>query len=353
MADFTYDSLPGRVVFGVGCIDRLGDEVAKLGAKRALVVSTPSGKARAEAASQHLAGKIAGLHAGAVMHVPVATARAAVDEARRVDADCVVAIGGGSPIGLAKAIALELGLPIVAVPTTYAGSEMTPYYGLTEGGLKRTGRDARVLPRTTIYDPALTVDLPPRTSAASGMNAIAHAVEALYAADRNPLVSRLAEAAIRDLASSLPIVVRAPKNLEARSTALNGAWLASGTLGAVGMALHHKLCHTLGGTFNLPHAETHAVVLPHAAAYNAKAAPEAMTAVAQALGAPEAATGLHDLARTIGAPLSLRDLGLRESDLDRAAALALTHPYPNPRPLAETAIRALLDDAFHGRRPRV
>ena len=229
---------------------------------------------------------------------------------------------------------------------------MTPYYGLTEGGLKRTGRDARVLPRTTIYDPALTVDLPPRTSAASGMNAIAHAVEALYATDRNPLVSRLAEAAIRDLARSLPLVVREPENLAARSAALEGAWLAGGALGAVGMALHHKLCHTLGGTFNLPHAETHAVVLPHATAYNAKAAPDAMAIVTAALGATEAASGLHDLARTIGAPLSLRELGLRERDLDRAATLALTHPYANPRPLAEAAIRALLDDAFHGRRPR-
>src|SRR5262245_46799074 len=228
------------------------------------------------------------------MHVPIETARAARAEARRLDADCAVAVGGGSTTGLGKAIALESALPIVAIPTTYAGSEMTPIYGITEGGLKKTGRDARVLPRTVIYDPMLTVGLPPALSATSGMNAIAHAVEGLYAQDANPIMSLLAEEGIRALADGLPRVRRNPIDLDARSACLYGACLCGAVLGAVGMALHHKLCHTLGGTWNLPHAETHTIVLPHAVAYNAAAAPAAMARAARAIGAAHAAPGLYD-----------------------------------------------------------
>ena len=285
------------------------------------------------------------------MHVPIETEAAARDAAVRLGADSCVAVGGGSTIGLAKAIALAHGLPIIAVPTTYAGSEMTPFWGLTEDGVKKTGRDPRVLPRVVIYDPTLTVGLPVAVSAASGMNAIAHCVEALYAENANPITSLMAEEGIRALARSLPRVVAAPADLDARGDALYGAWLAGTALGAVGMALHQKLCHTLGGSFNLPHAETHTIVLPHAAAYNRAAAAEAMARVAGALGAGDAPTGLYDLGVGLGAKLALRDLGLTQADLDRAADIATGNPYYNPRPVTREAVRALLDDAFHGRRP--
>lgn len=285
------------------------------------------------------------------MHVPIETLRAAKTEIKRLAADCAVSIGGGSTIGLAKAIALEVSLPILAIPTTYAGSEVTPIYGITEGGVKKTGRDARVLPRTVIYDPALTLGLPVGLSATSGINAIAHAVEGLYAQDANPIMSLLAEEGIRALARGLPQVAANPGDLEARSDCLYGAWLGGTVLGHVGMGLHHKLCHTLGGTWNLPHAETHTIVLPHATAYNQAAAPEAMARIARALGAGTAAAGLYDLARRLNAPFALQTIGMRYSDLDRAADLATANPYWNPRPIERAAIRQLLDNAWHGRRP--
>jgi maleylacetate reductase len=351
MRSFTYTQLPGRVVFGVGALDHLPREIELLGATRALVLSTPEQEAQAEDVAKRLGMRCAGVFPRAVMHVPIEVARAARDEAKRLGADCAVAIGGGSTTGLGKAIALESALPILAIPTTYAGSEMTPIYGLTEGGLKKTGRDRKVLPKTVIYDPTLTLGLPVGLSVTSGFNAIAHAAEGLYAEDANPIMSLMAEDGIRALAHGLPAIVKNPQDLEARSECLYGAWLCGAVLGAVGMALHHKLCHVLGGTWNLPHAETHTVVLPHALAYNTDAAPDAMRRVARALGAPHAAQGAYDLMKTLGAPLALRDIGMKEAELDRAAELATTAPYFNPRPIDRQAIRALLDNAFSGSRP--
>ena len=351
MLPFVYDILPSRVVFGVGSLDRLPEEITRLGATRALVLSTPEQRSSAADIATRLGGKAAGIFDHAVMHVPIEIAERARDQAKRLGADCCVAIGGGSTTGLAKAIALVSDLPILAIPTTYAGSEMTPIWGLTEAGVKRTGRDPRVLPKTVIYDPALTVTIPTQLTATSGMNAVAHCVEALYAKDANPIVSLIAEEGIRAFARSLPVIVNDPGNLEARSLALYGAWLGGVSLGAVGMALHHKLCHTLGGSFNLPHAETHTVVLPHAAAYNTQAAPDALSRVARAIGSPSAATGLYDLAAASGAPLSLAAIGMKREDLDRAADLASQNPYYNPHPVTRDGIRQLLDDAFHGRRP--
>jgi alcohol dehydrogenase class IV len=305
----------------------------------------------AQLVAAQLSGKCAGIFPEAVMHVPVEVARKAREYARKIGADCIVAAGGGSTIGLGKAIALESSIPILAVPTTYAGSEMTPIFGLTEKGEKRTGRDLRVLPRSVIYDPTLTLSLPVGMSSTSGMNAIAHCVEALYADNANPITSMMAVDAIRSLAKGLQILVRNPQDLEARSECLYGAWLAGSVLAATSVALHHKLCHTLGGMLNLPHAETHTVILPHATAYNAGAVPQAMARIADALGAGDAAQGLFDLAKKLGAKLSLEALGAKYADLDRVADAALLSPYPNPRPLERDAIRALLDDAFHGRRP--
>jgi maleylacetate reductase len=351
MRSFSYNQLPSRVVFGVGALDHLQREIELLGATRALVLSTPEQKAQAAEVAHRLGDRCVGIFPRAVMHVPVETAREARNEAKRLGADCAVAIGGGSTTGLGKAIALESALPILAIPTTYAGSEMTPIYGLTEAGLKKTGRDRKVLPKTVIYDPALTVGLPVGLSVTSGFNAIAHAVEALYAEDNNPITSLMAEEGIRALAQGLSRVVEKPSDLNARSDCLYGAWLCGATLGAVGMALHHKLCHVLGGTWNLPHAETHTVILPHAVAYNYTAVPEAMARVERAISAPHAAQGIYDLMKRLGAPLALKDIGMPASALDRAAELATQSPYFNPRPPDRSGIRALLADAFHGRRP--
>jgi alcohol dehydrogenase class IV len=349
--EFVYIAQPARVVFGVGALSKLPQEIELLGAKRALVLSTPEQASDADALARQLADKAVGVYSQAAMHVPIATVREACEVARRLGADCAVAIGGGSTTGLGKAIALDSGLPILAIPTTYAGSEMTPIYGVTEGRVKRTGRDSRVLPRTVIYDPQLTVTLPISLSVTSGMNAIAHAAEGLYAKDHNPIMDLMAEEGIRAIAAALPALRHDAHDLNARSEALYGAWLCGTVLGNVGMALHHKLCHTLGGSFNLPHAEVHSVVLPHAIAYNAPMIPEALTRLGRALGTDQPAAALYDLARSNGAPYSLRELGMAESDIDRATTLALQEPYWNPQPLEGNAIRRLLHNAWTGARP--
>jgi maleylacetate reductase len=351
MNAFVYQASAARVIFGAGTLARLPDEVAQLGATRALVLCTPEQRASGERVAALLGERAAGVFDRAAMHVPVEAAREARAEAQRLGADCAVAIGGGSTTGLGKAIALESGLPIVAVPTTYAGSEMTPIYGLTEGGLKKTGRDERVRPRTVIYDPELTLSLPLAMTVTSGFNAIAHAAEGLYAPDVNPVIALMAEEGIRASAASLPPLQTDPRDLGARSDALYGAWLCGTVLGAITMGLHHKLCHTLGGSFNLPHAEVHTVVLPHALAYNASAVPEALARVARALGVGDAPRGLHELARRLGAPTSLAALGMPADGLDRAADLAVQNQYANPRPLERVALRALLQRAFDGAPP--
>jgi maleylacetate reductase len=351
MRSFVHEQFASRVVFGVGSIDSLAAEVKQLGAKRAMVLSTPGQRRLADEASRRLGVATAGIHAEAVMHVPVETARAGREAARRLAADCAVAIGGGSAIGLGKAIALDTGLPLIAIPTTYSGSEMTPIYGVTEGGQKRTGRDRKVMPRIVIYDPALTVGLPATVSGPSGMNALAHCVEAIYSEEASPIAPLLAAEGIRALAHALPIVVSEGEDLEARGEALYGAWLAGTALAIASMGIHHKLCHALGGSFNLSHAEVNAVILPHATAYNRDAAPTAMKTIAAALGVKDAAQGLYDLAKRLGAPLALRDIGMPEDGLDKAAQLACDSPYRNPRPIELAAVRQLLEDAYQGTRP--
>lgn len=348
---FVYDMQPGRVVFGEGALQSLPAELELMGCHRGLVLSTPQQAHQAEDVRKLLDTTAVGTYTRATMHVPVETQIEAAAEAARLGADSTVAIGGGSTVGLAKAIALKIGLPILAIPTTYAGSEMTAIWGLTENRIKRTGRDPVVRPRTVIYDPRLTLSLPPHISAASGINAIAHCVEALYAENANPVVSLMAEEGIRSLAKNLPRICAEPANLEARSEALYGAWLAGAALGSVGMALHHKICHTLGGTFNLPHAETHTAILPHVVAFNHASAPAAMDRISRALNGQDAAGGLFDLAVQLELNMALKDLGLAETDLDRAAEVATQNPYFNPAPVTKEGVRALLDDAFHGRRP--
>ncbi|CDN90578.1 MULTISPECIES: maleylacetate reductase [Hydrogenophaga] len=351
MKAFIYESAPARVIFGFGTATQLTQELERLCVSRALVLSTPERKNKAEEISACLGAKRAGIFAGAVMHTPVHVTEEAVDVARAFQADVVVAIGGGSTIGLAKAIALRTDLPQVVLPTTYAGSEMTPILGETKDGLKTTQRTLKVLPEVVIYDVELTYSLPANTSITSGINAMAHAVEALYAKDGNPIISLMAEEGIRAFGVSLPRLASDPKDRDARAQALYGAWLCGTCLGAAGMALHHKLCHTLGGSFNLPHAETHTVILPHATAYNASFAPQAMAAVARALRVENAADGLFDFIQRVGAPTSLAQLGFMESDIDRAMEIATRAPYWNPRPVEPEALRTLLTRAWAGKRP--
>lgn len=352
MQPFFYQGLPARVVFGAGSLEQLPAEVDQLGAGKVLVLCTPPQRALAERAATLLGSRAAGIFDQAVMHVPVETANAARETARRLGADAFVAIGGGSTIGLGKAIALTSALPILAVPTTYAGSEMTPIYGITQAGVKTTGRDLRVLPKTVIYDPLLLASLPASMACTSGINALAHAAEALYAKDANPVISLMAEESIRALGRSLPQLARASAAGTATADALYGAWLAGICLGAVGMSLHHKLCHTLGGAFNLPHAEMHTILLPHALAYNQQGAADAMARVAAALGSTTAADGVYDLAAALGVPLALRDIGMPEHGLEAAAALAVKNPYYNPTPVDYDAVLRLLRNAYQGRRPQ-
>jgi len=349
---FTYQGLPAKVYFGQGAVAQLAEVVAALGCKRALLLSTSVQQAQLIPLKRLLGAAAVGEFCEAAMHTPVDITERAVAVAVSVGADCLVSVGGGSTIGLGKAIALRTDLPQVAVPTTYAGSEMTPILGQTDAGRKTTQRTLKVLPETVIYDVDLTLSLPPSIAATSGLNAIAHAVEALYARDGNPIVSLLAEEGIRSLARALPGIVEQPGDIGFRTEALYGAWLCGSVLGSAGMALHHKLCHTLGGSFDLPHAETHAVILPHATHYNSSAAPDAMARLSRALDVVAHPAGaLYDLAARLGAPRTLHSLGLPRAALERAADLAVQSPYWNPRPVERDAVLALLVAAWNGDRP--
>jgi len=349
--DFTFPGISTRVVFGRGTIASTGAEVARLGHRSALVLSTPHQVEDAERLAASLGSVSAGVFPGAVMHTPVEVTEQALARFSASGATAVIALGGGSTTGLGKAIAARTGADQIVIPTTYAGSEMTDILGETAHGEKVTRRDPSIRPETVIYDVDLTLSLPVAMTVTSTLNAIAHAVEALYAADRNPVVEMMSSAAMADFARTLPRLVADPQDVEARAVMLKAAWYCSVALSQVSMALHHKLCHTLGGTFNTPHAETHAIMIPHTTGFNAAAVPDLLAPVSAAFGATPGA-GLHDFARSVGAPMALRDLGLTQADLDRAADLATRNPYSNPRPFTRNEIRDLLDDAWSGRRPR-
>ncbi|WP_244285294.1 maleylacetate reductase [Cryobacterium shii] len=307
-----------------------------------------------------------------VQHVPVESAERARQAARDARIDVLVPIGGGSAIGLAKAVARAEGLPIVAVPTTYSGSEATAVWGQVEHGVKTTGFDPRVLPGTVIYDAELSRALPRDLSVSSGLNALAHGIDALWAPGKNPVSSTIAAEAIRMLAHALPLIADDPGDLAAREEALYGAYLSASAFSSAGSGLHHKICHVLGGTFGLPHSETHAIVLPHVVAFNVPAAPEAEALLARALGAAAAAADLTEVPGPAGtpaepptaveslvalsdrlhAPTALRDFGFREEDITRAVALIVpAAPPSNPRPVTPEALTRLLHDAWSGDAP--
>lgn len=350
MENFVYTGLPARVIFGSGTVDQLQDEVALLGVRRPLVLTTPPQAGEGEALIGRLENA-AGLYTKAAMHTPVEVTEDALRTFRDTDADSVIAIGGGSTIGLGKAIALRTDAPQIILPTTYAGSEMTSIVGQTENGVKTTQKTLKVLPETVIYDVDYTMTLPPVMSLTSGMNAIAHAVEALYAENANPVLSLMAEEGVAALCRALPKITDAPDDRDARSDALYGAWLCAVCLGAGGVALHHKLCHVLGGSFGLPHAETHTIVLPHALSYNAPAVEPAMRSLRKATDHNHPEIALYDIAKQGGAPIALKDLGMPEEGIDRAVEITFKNPYWNPRRFEEEGIRAIIRAAWEGAPP--
>ena len=348
---FTYDAIPGRVVFGAGARHAIAEEARALGTRRALIVASTYEDAIAAELRGALGDLAAGRFDDVVQHVPVAKAQDAIARARELDADTIVTAGGGSATGFGKAIALELDVKVIAVPTTYAGSEMTTIYGLTDGDHKQTGKSPRVKPDVVVYDPELTLTLPPAIAGPSGMNALAHCVEALYGPGANPVISVVALEGVRALRTSLPAVCAHPDDLGARTDALYGAYLAGVALATGGTALHHKTCHVLGGMFGLDHGQMNAVVLGHAVAYNAPAIPEIIEQLGEVLATADVPGALHDLAGEIGAPTSLRQIGMPEDGIAEAARRVVDEAATNVRPPDEAGIRAMLEAAFDGRRP--
>jgi maleylacetate reductase len=348
---FTHVGLASRIVFGAGGLDRVLEEVELLGSTRTLLIATSSARDAADVAEVQLEDRFAGRIDEVVQHVPVAKADAARAKAAEVGADAIVAIGGGSAIGLAKAVALTTGIPIIAVPTTYAGSEMTPVWGQTEGGTKTTGTDLGVLPKSVVYDPVLSQHLPLEVTAASVANALAHCVEGTWTPKADPITEVIAVEGARALRDGLLLVLGDRTNLDARGDLLYGASLAGTVLAQAGTGLHHKLCHLLGGMYNLPHAETHAAVLPQVTALNAPAVPRARQRLETALQTDDLATGLFDLFTTAGVPTALRDLGLTEDQAMEAAGTFAATRTANPVPLDQTRLTELLHSAWAGERP--
>ncbi len=339
------------VRFGAGIRHQIQHVMDEIACRRALILSTPHQSDSAMDLAAALNGHIAGIYTRAAMHTPVDVTEDALCHAREVEADCYIALGGGSTTGLGKALALRTDLPQIVIPTTYAGSEATPILGQTENGVKTTLTDTKVLPEVILYDPELVVTLPPAMTVTSGLNAMAHAAEALYARDRTDETTELALEGLRAFVDALPKVLENPKDIEARQASQRGAYACGAVLGAVGMALHHKLCHTLGGSFDLPHAETHAIVLPHAIQFNAEVVPDLLAPISDLLGGQAPGVALWEFAKSLDAPLALRDLGLTESDLDRATEIALSKPYWNPRDITADGIRGLLQNAWSGEAP--
>ena len=349
---FVHETLPQRVVFGPGRRAELAAELARLGARSVFLVADGAAAEAAAAMTTTLDGVAVTTWSDVAQHVPVELAeraRAAVDAARP---DVLVCVGGGSSVGLAKAIALSHRLPIVAVPTTYAGSEQTTIYGLTGDRHKQTGKDPVVLPTVVIYDAELTLGLPAHVTGPSAFNALAHSVEALYAPGHDPVTTALALEGVRAIHDSLPTVMASPTDVEARATLQYGAYLSGMALGATSAGLHHKICHVLGGTFDLVHADAHSVVLPHAIAFNAPALPVEMRRLAEALGTTDQPAGaLWDLAVRSSVPTSLAQLGLARDDLAEVARRAVAEIGENPRPVDEAGLLELLEHAYDGVRP--
>ncbi|GAA1882983.1 maleylacetate reductase [Paeniglutamicibacter psychrophenolicus] len=348
---FSHDTLAQRVLFGSGkAAENLASEVARLGASRIMLIAAEheAGIAGTVASSINVALH----HTEVVMHVPIETANRARAAAVENGIDLIVCVGGGSTTGLAKAVAMTTALPIIAVPTTYAGSEATNVWGLTEASRKNTGIDNNVLPVTVIYDAMLTTSLPVGLSVASGLNGMAHCIDSLWGPRADPINAALAAEGIRALAGGLPAIVEDPEGLPGREQALYGAYLSAVSFASAGSGMHHKICHVLGGTYDLPHAQTHATVLPYVLAFNAPAAPQAEARIASAFGADTAVGGLNALRGTLEAPVALKDYGFRLEDVPEAVSIILPAiPANNPRPATTENLTELLTAAYHGTTP--
>ena len=349
---FVHDTLPQRVCFGSGeAAAHLEHEIAALGASRVMVIAAKEESNIADGITGGL--RVVLRHDDVVMHVPVEVAARAREAAARHNVDALVSVGGGSTTGLAKAIALTTGLPIIAVPTTYAGSEATPVWGLTEGAKKTTGIDKNVLPRVIVYDATLTMSLPVDLSVASGLNALAHCVDSLWGPNADPINAAFAAEGIRSLSEGLPRVVTDPMDLGGREHALYAAYLSAAAFASAGSGLHHKICHVLGGKYNLPHAQTHATVLPYVLAFNAPAAPDAERRIAAAFGSASAIDGLVALKQELNAPHALADYGFSADSIAEAAeAILPSVPASNPRPVTAADLERLLRAAQAGTDPR-
>ncbi|KAF4334668.1 ADH4-alcohol dehydrogenase IV [Fusarium beomiforme] len=353
MKSFVHDVLSNRIIFGSGSIRKLPDEIKRLNVSRPLLLCTPGKSHLADQLSDIIKDaslEVAGIFPHATAHTPIPVTEKGTAFLASVSAECVVSIGGGSVVGLGKAISIRSGVPHISIPTTYSGSEMTPILGETENGHKTTRSDPKILPDVVIYDVDFTLTLPPTICSTSGVNAIAHAVEALYAQNTNPIISILALEGVRSLAEALPEIVANPDSKAPRDQALYGAWLCGTVLGSSSMGLHHKLCHVLGGSFGLPHAETHTIVLRHALSYNAPFIPEQMAKLATVLPGSngDALAGLEHLLGRLPVPRGLKEVGMKESDIDRAAQIATSNQYPNPRPLELKWITELIRRAWAG-----
>ena len=349
--NFEHTTLGQRVRFGAGqAAQNLAAEVDRFNAATIMVIA---GEREIDLATRVTASiEVRVWHTEVVMHVPLDTAEKARQIASDHDVDLLVSIGGGSTTGLAKAVALTTGIPIVAVPTTYAGSEATNVWGITEAARKTTGVDDRVLPETVIYDSELMLSLPVDMSVASGLNGMAHCIDSLWAPHANPINAALAAEGIRALSHGLPKIVADPHDINGRDQALYGAYLAAVSFASAGSGLHHKICHVLGGTFDLPHAQTHATVLPYVLAFNAAHAPQAEQRAAAAFGTNTALEGLQRLREQVGAPQKLSDYGFTAAGVPEAVEIILEKlPANNPREIMKDNLTALLTAALHGDDP--
>lgn len=346
----TYQPLPTRVIFG-GSRSSLPAAIEGLGIRQPVVLSSRTHTAAVvEVLTAACLGEDAVFY-DAEMHTPVSVTERAMTFMQSRGADGIVALGGGSVIGLSKALALRTDLPQIVIPSTFAGSEMTNILGETSGGRKVTQRGAEIQPETVIYDVSLYAGLPASLRVTSALNALSHAVEALYAQDRNPISSLMAVEAARRIITGLPRIIRGSNDPDDLWAVMFGAHLAATVLGSVAMSLHHKICHVLGGTFGLPHAQTHSVMLPYVVAYNAAAARPELAPLRDMLPGDELGAALRTFALGLGAPPSLSSLGFSRSEAGRTAQLVFEAAYGNPRTPGIGSLERMIEAAADGSDP--
>ncbi len=354
MNRFHYVSFAQEVIFAPASLTQLGDAIGRFGWQRVLLCTshTMQRNGQVDSIKSSLGDSLVGVFDHVQPHVQDVQVNEVLSLAIEKNIDAVIGMGGGSPIGMAKALGFQSHFPIVAIPTTYAGSEMTPVYGITHTdenpSRKVTVTDPKITPKFVIYDPQLTLDLPPELTASTGINALAHCIEALYSKTCNPLSTAAATNGIRHINNALLDCYRDGKNLDARTEMLLGSHLAGLSLASVSMGLHHGLCHVLGGSANVPHGIANSIILPHAIRFNAEATATQLLPAAEAMGLPvngispkvviEAlAQKIHELIGRMNLPQQLRDAGVAESDIPRLAQLAFQNRtvQNNPKPITD------------------